>query len=83
MQGTASDLIKLAMIDVHQFLHDNKLKSKLIMQVHDELILEVPQSELALIQTKLPEIMANVGKDKLDVPLIAEVGTGKNWDAAH
>lgn len=83
MQGTASDLIKLAMIDVAQFLHSGSLKSRLVMQVHDELVLEVFEPELELLKAKLPEIMANIGVDKLAVPLLAEVGVGSNWDDAH
>jgi len=81
MQGTAADLIKLAMIAVDKWLKDEKLESKLIMQVHDELVLEVPESELALVKQKLPELMQNVAK--LDVPLLAEVGVGSNWESAH
>ncbi|MFZ3088722.1 MAG: DNA polymerase I, partial [Methylotenera sp.] len=60
MQGTAADLIKLAMIAVDKWLKDEKLESKLIMQVHDELVLEVPEPELALVKQKLPELMQNV-----------------------
>lgn len=81
MQGTAADLIKLAMIAVDKWLKDEKLSTKLIMQVHDELVLEVPDSELALVKQKLPELMQNVAK--LDVPLLAEVGVGNNWESAH
>ena len=81
MQGTAADLIKLAMIAVDKWLRDEKLQSKLIMQVHDELVLEVPDSELESVKTKLPELMQNVAK--LDVPLLAEVGVGGNWENAH
>ena len=81
MQGTAADLIKLAMIAVDKWLKDEKLESKLIMQVHDELVLEVPESELALVKQKLPELMQHVAK--LDVPLLAEVGVGSNWESAH
>ena len=81
MQGTAADLIKLAMIAVDKWLNDEKLQSKLIMQVHDELVLEVPDNELELVKTKLPELMQNVAK--LDVPLLAEVGVGSNWESAH
>ena len=81
MQGTAADLIKLAMIAVDKWLKDEKLQSKLIMQVHDELVLEVPDSELELMKIKLPELMQNVAK--LDVPLLAEVGVGSNWEGAH
>ncbi|XXQ67934.1 DNA polymerase I [Neisseriaceae bacterium B1] len=83
MQGTASDLIKRAMIAVEDFLFSGCLKSRLIMQVHDELVLEVHESELDLIRAKLPEIMASVGEGVLNVPLLAEVGVGGNWDDAH
>ena len=81
MQGTAADLIKLAMIAVQGWVEKEKLQTKLIMQVHDELVLEVPESELSLIQEQLPLLMQGVAM--LDVPLIAEVGVGKNWEAAH
>ncbi|MBX9797958.1 MAG: DNA polymerase I [Burkholderiaceae bacterium] len=81
MQGTAADLIKLAMIAVQGWLETEKLQSKMIMQVHDELVLEVAETELALVREKLPELMRNVAQ--LKVPLIAEVGVGKNWDEAH
>jgi DNA polymerase-1 len=81
MQGTAADLIKLAMIAVQNWLTTEKLNTKLIMQVHDELVLEVPDNELALVKEKLPELMQNVAK--LDVPLLAEVGVGSNWESAH
>ena len=82
MQGTASDLIKRAMIDVSRWLSDD-LKSKLIMQVHDELVLEVPEAELDLVKEKLPQIMAKVDDGMLKVPLVAEVGVGMNWEEAH
>jgi DNA polymerase I len=81
MQGTAADLIKLAMIAVQNWLVSEHLQSKLIMQVHDELVLEVPNGELALVKQKLPELMQNVAK--LDVPLLAEVGVSGNWEGAH
>jgi DNA polymerase I len=86
MQGTAADLIKLAMIAVQNWLATEKLngehlQSKLIMQVHDELVLEVPDNELEIVKEKLPELMQNVAK--LDVPLLAEVGVGSNWESAH
>jgi len=81
MQGTAADLIKLAMIAVQGWLDGSGLKSKLIMQVHDELILEVPENELETIRVGLPEKMAGVAQ--LAVPLKAEVGVGANWEAAH
>ncbi|MBC7489168.1 MAG: DNA polymerase I [Glaciimonas sp.] len=81
MQGTAADLIKLSMIAVQNWLETEQLKTKMVIQVHDELVLEVPQDELATIRIKLPELMASVAT--LRVPLIAEVGVGKNWDEAH
>lgn len=81
MQGTAADLIKLAMITVQDWLERDGLGSKMIMQVHDELVLEVPEAELDLVRQKLPELMSKVAQ--LKVPLLAEVGTGKNWDEAH
>jgi DNA polymerase-1 len=81
MQGTAADLIKLSMIAVQDWLEAEGLQSKMVMQVHDELVLEVPEAELPYIQRKLPELMSGVGK--LKVPLTAEVGVGKNWDEAH
>jgi len=81
MQGTAADLIKLSMIAVQNWLEAEKLQSKMIMQVHDELVLEVPESELALVREQLPALMASVAQ--LKVPLLAEVGIGKNWDEAH
>ena len=83
MQGTASDLIKRAMIDVSCWLVSDDLKSKLIMQVHDELVLEVPEAELDLVKEKLPQIMAKVDEGMLKVPLVAEVGVGMNWEEAH
>ncbi len=81
MQGTAADLIKLAMVAVQNWLEADKLQTKMIMQVHDELVLEVPDAELELVKRKLPELMAGVAK--LKVPLTAEVGVGKNWEEAH
>jgi len=81
MQGTAADLIKLAMIAVQKWLEDEALESKMIMQVHDELVLEVPEKELELVKQRLPELMAKVAQ--LKVLLIADVGVGKNWDQAH
>jgi DNA polymerase-1 len=81
MQGTAADLIKLAMVAVQNWLEAEKLGAKMIMQVHDELVLEVPESELDLVRRQLPALMAGVAQ--LKVPLIAEVGEGKNWDEAH
>ncbi|MDD5056819.1 MAG: DNA polymerase I [Sideroxydans sp.] len=81
MQGTAADLIKLAMISVQDWLEKEKLQTKLIMQVHDELILEVPQMELALVKEKVRELMCTVAE--LKVPLEVGLGEGGNWDEAH
>ena len=81
MQGTAADLIKLAMIDVQKWLTTSQMKTLMVMQVHDELVLEVPDNELALVKEKLPALMAEVAQ--LKVPLLAEVGVGPNWDQAH
>ena len=83
MQGTASDLIKRAMVDVSRRLHSDGLESKLIMQVHDELVLEVPENELEAVKKMLPEVMAAVDGGMLNVPLVAEVGSGADWESAH
>ncbi|MBI3044714.1 MAG: DNA polymerase I [Betaproteobacteria bacterium] len=81
MQGTAADLIKMAMIAVDRWLAERRLKSRLIMQVHDELVLEVPDEELGEIKRELPRLMSGVAK--LSVPLVVDVGAGPNWDKAH
>ena len=81
MQGTAADLIKMAMIRVQDWLEREGLRTKLIMQVHDELVLEVPDAELADVRGELPKIMTGVAE--LAVPLLVEVGAGLNWDKAH
>jgi len=81
MQGTAADLIKLAMIAVHDWLHRDRLRTKLVMQVHDELVFEVPESELEIVRERAPALMSSVAE--LKVPLLAEVGVGANWDEAH
>jgi DNA polymerase-1 len=81
MQGTAADLVKLAMIAVQQWLDRGKLRAKLILQVHDELVFEVPRAELARIREELPRLMSGVAK--LSVPLVVDVGVGPNWERAH
>jgi len=81
MQGTAADLIKLAMINVANWIKTEKLQSRLIMQVHDELVLEVPDHEVAMMREQLPIRMAQAAE--LTVPLLAEVGVGMNWGEAH
>ncbi|WP_124950559.1 DNA polymerase I [Sulfuriferula thiophila] len=81
MQGTAADLIKLAMIAVAGWLAREQLQTRIIMQVHDELVLEVPESELSLVQANLSNLMCHVAE--LNVPLKIGLGMGKNWEAAH
>jgi DNA polymerase-1 len=81
MQGTAADLIKLAMIAVQNWLDREKLKSLMVMQVHDELVLDVPQDELDQVKQTLPQLMAGVAQ--LKVPLVADLGYGPNWEQAH
>ena len=81
MQGTAADIIKLAMLATSNWLKKEKLHSKLIMQVHDELVLEVPDAEADMVRQTLPLIMEKVAR--LDVPLLVETGMGLNWEEAH
>jgi len=81
MQGTAADLIKLAMIAVQGWIEKDELKTRMIMQVHDELVLEVPDDELDNVRHTLPKLMTEVAK--LSVPLVVDVGVGQNWDKAH
>jgi DNA polymerase-1 len=81
MQGTAADLIKLAMIAVQNWLDREKLSTRLIMQVHDELVLEAPEGELARVKAELPVLMGGVAK--LKVTLVVDVGSGPNWEKAH
>jgi len=81
MQGTAADLIKLAMIAVSKWIKAGRLGTRLIMQVHDELVLEVPDDEVDEVRTRVPALMSSVAE--LKVPLLAEVGVGTNWDEAH
>jgi DNA polymerase-1 len=81
MQGTAADIIKLAMIDVDRWLRESRVSARLIMQVHDELVLEVAESETTRVIGELRERMAAAAQ--LRVPLKVDVGVGKNWDEAH
>ncbi|MBU1689612.1 MAG: DNA polymerase I [Gammaproteobacteria bacterium] len=81
MQGTAADLIKLAMIAVQGWLEKNRMQSLIIMQVHDELVLEVPDAELETVRRELPGLMCGVAQ--LAVPLVVDVGEGPNWEQAH
>jgi DNA polymerase-1 len=81
MQGTAADLIKLAMVSVQNWLVADGLGTKLVMQVHDELVLEVPEGEIDRVREHVPQLMAAVAE--LAVPLEADVGVGANWEEAH
>ena len=81
MQGTAADLIKLAMIAVQDWLDAEQMGTRLIMQVHDELVLEVPHAEIDTLREQLPRLMCDVAT--LKVPLRIGVGMGSNWEAAH
>ena len=81
MQGTAADLIKLAMIAVQDYLDRERLATKLILQVHDELVLEAPDDEVPRILRDLPRLMTSVAT--LLVPLVVDVGHGPNWEQAH
>ncbi len=81
MQGTAADLIKLAMIAVSKWINTEQLGTRLVMQVHDELVFEVPDDEVELTIRRVPELMSRVAD--LRVPLLTEVGVGTNWDEAH
>jgi DNA polymerase-1 len=81
MQGTAADLIKMAMIAVQGWIEREKLATKLVMQVHDELVLEVPDAELERVKPEVEKLMTGVAK--LDVPLVVEAGVGPNWEKAH
>lgn len=81
MQGTAADLIKLAMIAVQQAIDNEQRATRMVMQVHDELVFEVPQAEVEWVKTEVPRLMAQVAS--LQVPLLAEIGFGQNWEEAH
>jgi DNA polymerase-1 len=81
MQGTAADLIKMSMVAVQKAIDEQQRQTKVIMQVHDELVFEVPESEVEWVRTEVPRLMAEVAQ--LKVPLLAEVGVGPNWDKAH
>ena len=81
MQGSAADIIKRAMIDIHDYLNKNHPDVKLIMQVHDELVFEIPENKVESLETEIRNIMT--GATDLSVPLLVDIGTGNNWDAAH
>lgn len=81
IQGSAADIVKIAMINIHKWMKAENLKSKMIMQVHDELVFDVHKSELDLLKAKIPELMTSA--IELDVPMDVEVGVGENWLIAH
>ncbi len=81
MQGTAADLIKMSMVEVQRMLDGEQRAIRMIMQVHDELVFEVPDAEVDWVRAKIPGIMASVAQ--LRVPLLAEIGVGSNWEKAH
>jgi DNA polymerase-1 len=81
MQGTAADIIKKAMIDVQNWLITEQLQSRMIMQVHDELVFEIANNELSTLEPMIKKMMQSAFS--LRVPLIVDIGTGKNWDEAH
>ncbi|WP_108124367.1 DNA polymerase I [Saccharospirillum mangrovi] len=81
MQGTAADIIKLAMVDVANWLHGSRYKARMVMQVHDELVFEVPEDELEAVCDGIRFRMQHCAH--LDVPLIVDVGVGDSWEAAH
>jgi DNA polymerase I len=81
MQGTAADLIKLSMVKVQEALDREQRRTKMIMQVHDELVFEVPEDDVEWLRVEIPRIMAGVAD--LRVPLLAEIGVGANWEEAH
>ena len=81
MQGTAADLIKLSMVQVQDVLDAQQRRTRMIMQVHDELVFEVPEDEVEWVRLEIPRLMAAVAQ--LRVPLLAEIGVGENWEKAH
>ncbi|HZM01326.1 MAG TPA: DNA polymerase I [Planctomycetota bacterium] len=81
LQGTAADLIKIAMVRLHRELLSRKLRARMLLQVHDELVLEVPEGELEVVQPLVKQVMETALQ--LDVPLVVQTGTGRNWLEAH
>ncbi|MEC8480500.1 MAG: DNA polymerase, partial [Pseudomonadota bacterium] len=81
MQGTAADIIKRAMISVHEWLSAEPLDAQMIMQVHDELVFEVHEADVDALQQKVEALMCSAAE--LSVPLTVETGVGANWDEAH
>ena len=81
VQGTAADIMKIAMIDMHRSIQESRVEAKLILQVHDELILDTPKNEIDDVIKLITSSM--MGAADLDVPLEIDVGIGDNWDQAH
>ena len=81
IQGSAADIIKIAMIDIHQWMQKEKLQSKMIMQVHDELVFDLYKEEQNLLVDKVEDFMKNA--HPLEVPMEIEIGIGQNWLEAH
>ena len=81
VQGTAADIMKIAMIKMHQSLEKEKSQAQIILQVHDELILDTPEKEIDKVVNLTTEAM--MGAAQLDVPLEIDIGIGDNWDQAH
>ena len=81
MQGTAADIIKLAMLDVDRWMQQNQAQARLIMQVHDELVFEVAEQSVASFCAAIKELMESAAS--LSIPLVVDIGQGKNWEVAH
>ncbi len=81
MQGTAADIIKMAMVQVDDWIQRDATDIRLLMQVHDELVLEVPESRVEAASERIGELMT--GAATLNVPLKVDLGSGANWDEAH
>jgi DNA polymerase-1 len=82
IQGTAADLIKVAMINIYKALNENRLRTKMILQVHDELVFDVPNEEVEIVKPIISDLMKHAIPN-LKVPILVEMGTGKNWLEAH
>ena len=81
IQGSAADIIKIAMVNIHKWLREEGLKTKMILQVHDELVFDVPKEELEVVKTNVRKLMMSAVE--MEVPLEVEVGEGENWLKAH
>lgn len=81
IQGTAADIIKIAMINIHEYLRHENLKTRMILQVHDELLFDAPKEEVDIVTPKIVELMTNALP--LSVPMEVGLGVGKNWLEAH